>query len=310
MSFVLPEFDPVTLLAMVGPLLGTMRLLGPLGGGPSAPPDPELDLDDPETNYNAMLKIRGDISGKDFFFGFPGEAWAVVPQEGFFRLFKTFGLGSGRYEEVEEGWRILNREILLYLDPDTGEILDTWNNPFLGGREVEVFHIANDPVNGVFPRTGDSVLAPPYPYVAAGDSIAFRWDFYIYRPAKMNRKDYPLYSYGDMDQHAELWGIQGRRSDVLNPDITSGECTLSWSRVDGWRPFMEMGNLPGYMTFHNQCVKLMGGVTDLPRYILDYVEKNYPDYLEAPKEWKPEFISAAGEFKKMIDARAQKAGEE
>ena len=29
-------------------------------------PDPELDLDDPDTNFNAMLKIRGDIAEKDF----------------------------------------------------------------------------------------------------------------------------------------------------------------------------------------------------------------------------------------------------
>ena len=31
-------------------------------------PDPELDLDDPDVNFNAMLKIRGDIAEQDFFF--------------------------------------------------------------------------------------------------------------------------------------------------------------------------------------------------------------------------------------------------
>jgi hypothetical protein len=281
-----------------------MRMLGPLNGGPAAPPDPELNLDDPETNYMAMLKIRGDLSGKDFIFAFPGEAWGSVPGEGYRRLFKTFGIGAGRIEEVPEGWRIYNREVLYYLDLETGKVMDQWQNPFLAGRKVDVFHIANDPVNGVFKREGSSVLAPPYPYIAYGDCIAFRWDFYIYRPSHMTRAEYPLYSAGDMDQHAELWGIQGRRSDVLNPDITSGECTLSWSRIAQWLPFMEMGNIPGSMIFHSACIKLRGGVSELPRYMLDYTEKHYPKYLEAPTEWNgPVMTSAAGEFKKMIDSK-------
>jgi len=281
-----------------------MRMLGPLGGGQATPRDPELDLDDPETNYMAMLKIRGDLSGKDFIFAFPGEAWAAIPQEGYHRVFKTFGIGTGRIEEVPEGWRIYNREVLYYMDPDTGEVINEWSNPCLGGKKIEVFDVANDPGNGGFSRQGGSVLSPPYPYIAYGDCIAFRWDFYIFRPADLSRKDYPVYSAGDMDQHAELWGIQGRRSDVLNPDITSGQCTLSWTRIANWLPFMEMGNSPGSMVFHSQCIKLMGGPEELPRYMLDYTEKHYPKYLEAPTEWNgPQMTSAAGEFKKVIDAR-------
>ena len=79
----------------------TMRMLGIPGG--NDPADDGLDLDDLETNFMTMLKIRGDISGKDFFFAFPGEAWAMVPQQQNYRAFKTFGIGAGRIEEVF-GW--------------------------------------------------------------------------------------------------------------------------------------------------------------------------------------------------------------
>ena len=68
--------------------------------------DPRLDLDNPETNYRAMLKLRADIAAKDCLFAFPGEAWAMVPQERNYRCFKTFGIGASRIEEVAEGWRI------------------------------------------------------------------------------------------------------------------------------------------------------------------------------------------------------------
>ena len=100
--------------------------------------DPELDLDDPQTKFMAMMKLRGDLAEADVFFAFPGEAWAMVPQERNYRCFRTFGLGAARLEKVAEGYRIYSREVLYYQDPDSGEILSTWRNPFLADREVEV----------------------------------------------------------------------------------------------------------------------------------------------------------------------------
>ena len=266
--------------------------------------DPLLDLDDPETNFMAMMKVRADLAEEDFFFAFPGQAWAMVPQEQNYRCFRTFGFGAGRIEKVDEGFRIYSREVLYYQDPDTGEILSEWSNPFLGGRKVEVVHIANDPVNGIFSLEGMGPLSAPYPYVSYGDDIVFQWNFFIFKPAAMTRAEYPLYSSGDMDQHAELWGIAGKKSEIVNPDITSASCTMSWGRVADWLPFMEMGNSPGKMVFHSHSVKLMNGPSDLPRVILDYTEKNFPKYLSAPTEWNgPQMTSSAGEFKKRVDAR-------
>ncbi len=274
----------------------------------SIPRDKALDLEDPETNFMAMLKLRADLSEKDCMFAFPGEAWVMLPQEGNRRLFKTFGIGASRIEEVEEGWRIFSREVLYYIDPESGEIMQTWKNPWLNDREVEVFHIANDPVNGVFARQGNPVLSPPYPYVAYGDDVVFQWNFFIFKPAELTRSEYPMYSSGDKDQHAELWGIKGRKSEILNPDISSASCVMSWTRIADWLPWMQMGNNPGTMAFHSHSMKLMNGPSDLPRYILDYTEKNFPKYLEAPKEWLgPVMTSSAGEFKKVIDARSGKA---
>ena len=271
------------------------------------PKDPRLDLDDPATNLRALMKLRADLSGKDCLFAFPGEAWAMVPQEQNYRCFKTFGIGASRIEEVEEGWRLYSREVLYYIDPDSGEILEEWSNPFLGGRKVEVMHIANDPVNGVFRLKGPPFLSPPFPYVSYGDDIVFQWNFYIFKPAVLTRAEYPLYSSGDIDQHAELWGLKGRKSEILDPNITSASCVTSWSRVADWLPFMEMGANPGKMVFHSHTMKLMNGIDDLPRYILDYTEKNYPKYLEAPKEWLgPVMTSSFSEFKKHIDAKRAK----
>jgi hypothetical protein len=285
----------------------TVRVLA--ASGLTTEKDPDLDLDDPETNFMAMMKIRGDLAEKDFYFAFPGEAWAMPHQEKPVKCFRTFGLGAGRLEKVPEGYRIYSREVLYYLDATTGEIIEEWSNPWLDGKKVEVFHINNDPVNGVFAQGGIPMLAPPYPYVSYGDDIAFQWNFFIFHPAAMSRAEYPLFSSGDQDQHAELWGIMGKKSEVLNPDITSASSVMSWSRVCDWLPWMEMGANPSKMVFHSHSVKLMNGPTDLPREILDYTEKNFPKYLSAPTEWNgPQMTASAGEFKKIIDARRGEGG--
>jgi hypothetical protein len=273
------------------------------------PKDSALDLDDPETNLRALLKLRGDLSGKDFFFAFPGQAWAMIPQERVHKCFRTFGFGSGRLEPVDGGFRIYSREVLFYLDPVTGEILQEWSNPFLGGRKVRVVHIANDPVNGVFSVNAPGPLAPPYPYVSVGDNVVFQWNFFIQKPAELTRAEYPLYSSGNIDQHAELWGLTGRKSEILDESTTSAYCTMSWTRVSDWLPFMEMGNAPGKMVFHSHSMKLMDGPSELPRPILEHIEKHYAKYLTAPTEWNgPQMTSSAGEFKKLIDAERAKQG--
>lgn len=54
--------------------------------------------------------------------------------------------------KVEEGkLKVTGRELTYYLDPVTGEKLNTWNNPWTGENDLPVVHIANDPVQMALP---------------------------------------------------------------------------------------------------------------------------------------------------------------
>ena len=304
MSFLFPELCPDRRQVM-GAGVGALSALA-LGSAAAAQGDnaQTWTLDDPATNLLTLLKFRADTSGADVLAAFPGEAWSMVPEEGNRRLFKTFGIGSSHIEERPEGWRVYHREVLYYLDPETGEIVNEWYNPWLE-RKIEVIPIVNDPVNGTFLREGTGVLAAPYPYVAYGDDIIFQWNFFLFHKSVLTREEYPLYSQSNYQQHAELWGVQGRRSQAMDPNVTSASSTTSWSRVAPWMPWLEMGNRPGIVVYHSHSYKVTGGPGDLPPKILAYTEKNYPDYLTSPKEW----VDPSGNqssyvgFKKIIDAR-------
>lgn len=262
-----------------------------------------LDLDSPQGNLTALLKLQADISGADVISGFPGEVWGWVPGKGNTLLFRSYGIGASHVEEVADGWRFYHRELLYYTDPQTGEILEEWENPYTGKR-VEVMHILNDPVHRFYALEMGR-FSFPWPYNVVGDDLVFRISVFSFRDSVMPRIDYPLHSNNDMYQAAELWTMNGRVSEVMNPDITSASCVTAWSRVGQWLPFMEMGDAEGVMVYHSDSYKFLEGVSQIPRQYREYTEKNHPKYLESPREWQSLALneSQMTVSKRKIDAR-------
>jgi Protein of unknown function (DUF1838) len=262
-----------------------------------------LDLDAPEDNLKALIKLQADLSGADVISGFPGEVWGWVPGEGNTLLFRSYGIGASHVERVDNGWRFYHREVLYYLDPQSGEILKTWFNPQTGQR-VEVMHILNDPVHRFYAISGGP-FAAPFPYIIHDDDLMFRISVFSFRDSPLTRAEYPVHAAHDKYQAAELWTMNGRISEVMNPDVTSASCVTAWARIGQWLPFMEMGNRPGIMVYHSTSYKLLGGIAELPPAIRAHTEKNHPEYLESPREWQDLSLnqSQMTESKKAIDAR-------
>jgi hypothetical protein len=296
--------------AVSGLALGGAGLLGTgLAGGAAASGHVQsLDLDDPADNCTAVLKMQADISGADAMGGFPGEVWAWVPGESNLHLFNTYGVGVSHveFDEAANGWKFYHREALLYLDRETGDVIDHWYNPFTQ-RNVEVLQILNDHVSRFYALDGGP-FPFPWTYEVHGDSLVFRISVFRLEDNPLTRKDYPRHSQGDYYQTGELWGMIGRLSEVMNPDVTSASCVTSWSRISGWLPFMEMGARPGQIIYHSHSYKLRDGAAELPVKVRDWLEKNAPEYFESPREWTTpqQRIGVWGYSKNLIDERRAK----
>ena len=245
-----------------------------------------VDFMDPKTNLLTLLKLQADLSGKDIISGFPGEAWVWMNGQGNTKVFKTYGIGTSRLEDMGDGtWRFYHREVLYYCDPKTGEVINEWTNPFTNKR-VEVLHILNDPVNRIYKLKG-GMMDPPFQHQIVGDRIVFQLD--VLRSTEKNpitRAEYPLQSQQDLYQSGELWAISGSVKEVSDPKVSSAENHTAWARVGMWLPFMEMADRQGVMIYHSQSFKFTKGASQLPKAIREYTEKNYPQYLEAPKVWE------------------------
>ena len=53
-----------------------------------------------------------------------GSVWASVPGEGHWRLFDYDCYSAARFEAMDGGYRMLNRETGIYRATHTGEVLD------------------------------------------------------------------------------------------------------------------------------------------------------------------------------------------
>ncbi|RLA27476.1 MAG: hypothetical protein DRR11_18180, partial [Gammaproteobacteria bacterium] len=103
-------------------------------------------------SVQAFRRIQCSVEdGKAALYGWTGKAYSRVPGEPDRLLFTVDGMNIRQCGTVNDpdkgtGFRLVSKEILLYRDPVTGEVLDTWQNPWTD-ETVQVLHVANDPVN-------------------------------------------------------------------------------------------------------------------------------------------------------------------
>ncbi|MDX2223153.1 MAG: DUF1838 family protein [Rhodospirillaceae bacterium] len=261
------------------------------------------------------------IQGETIVYWWKGSAYARVPGERDSHLFDVEGMNirqCANYQDDKRGhgFRSVSREILLYKDPQTGEVLRTWKNPWTG-EEVEVIHVANDPVNMRRPM-----------YAIGADGKPHTADLRIVGQRAFTGGEAPLFYKnplaGDYQEYVgnDYQAMEALNSYVYTDDLLDGskakleKYTLSWARFSGWLPWMKMGGRTGMMIFTT-----VGGRVDnfaaLPDPIRTEIETNYPLYKEPPPldDARPNETSWTY-FKKIIDAKraaapsgAAKAGE-
>jgi len=250
----------------------------------------------------------GTLEDEQVRFGiFEGRAYSRIPGEKDRHIFNVLGVNTrqcGTVEDAERGngFRSVSREVMLYLDPETNEVLDTWENPFTG-EPVEVVHVANDPVNMRAPRflmgaDGEPITSTLRRY---GDIAMTSFEVPLYYDNPLG-SEYQGYIGGHY--HAmEIFNTTYIADEILNAQRL-GRSYISWSRIAQWLPWMEMGSKPGLMV-----VNATGFSTwnrdDIPEPLMTVLRERYPQYLAPPPvdDDRPNETSWTV-FRKRIETRA------
>jgi hypothetical protein len=272
---------------------------------------PKLDPNKPEDALKMDRKITSSlVDGEDAVYWWWGNVYSRVPGEKDRLLFtyqamnvrssKTFQDSTKGY-----GYRHVSRELLFYMDPQTKQVLKKWTNPFTG-KEVDVMHVNNDPVNGREPNyakseRGDFKLRGQF----VGDKYLQLSEVPLFytNPLAGEYQDFV----GGTYQAIEIFNFAANAEEMMNPDNTRvSDVAIAWTRVSKWLPWMEMGDKSGYVIFSGVGRKLKSW-DELPDVVKTEIKTNYPAYVTAPplEDTRPNETSWTV-FKKLIDAKKPK----
>ncbi len=276
--------------------------MGSVAGKGPAIEGPYLDLRTGRGNQIAFARIQGDLDfGRQKFFWFKGYVNAVQPGKRIVDLVGAQGFGAIRLNRRPDGViERLCREIVLYTDLKSGEVLQEWRNA-LTDETVRVVHVDNDPFNYLieeyFPLPpqfgGLNKETPPrvpfvLPWYQHGDWLEMEIHIHLAYPSALQPDKWPRESAGPTAQVSEYFAHHIRAGDMQNPKLTTLDYRGTWNRVTPWLPWMLMGQAPGCCLYN--C--FMGTTANLdeifPRPLLDYAEKNYAKYFTAPEKWTGE----------------------
>lgn len=246
-----------------------------------------IDLKDPEDIIRANRMIQcSTVDGEAVRYMWQGMMYMRRQGEPDRRLFKVTGTNVRQCSALDggkkgTGYRMTSREIMLYQDPKTGEVLDMWENP-VTGESVKVIHVINDPVNGrpSFPFDDEGKPAARW----YGDDQDGRWFLNVTVPLFYHNElsgEYQPYV-GGVYHNTEMFNFSGDLADFDKRGATTVPATVGWVRMGQYLPWMRMQGREGLLYVHAYGLKLLGGFDDLPPVLKDFITNEQPKYKVPP----------------------------
>ena len=247
------------------------------------------DRIDPATPEGAIAierKIHCSlVDNKPVLYSWEGEVFSRRMGEPDKKLFRVSGMNIRQCVTIDggrrgKGYRLVSREIMLYLDPVSGKLLNRWRNPFTG-HDVTVFPVQNDPVNGrpAFPYGKNG--KPQAKWHGRSDSGSWFLSFTIplfYQ--NILQGQYQKYV-GGAYHATEMFNFMGEINDLTDSGKDTAQVKIGWVRLSAWLPWMEMQGREGMLYTHASGQKI-SGFAALPAVLKEYINRKAPLYKTPP----------------------------
>jgi hypothetical protein len=261
----------------------------------------KVDFKNPIWNRDAWSRIQGDLNPDNQKYStVRGVILGVKPGQAVKELCGFDVFLATRLVPLADGTiRRLNKEVIFYTNPRTGEIIDKWTNPWTG-EVVDVVQVMNDPFNYTISeylilapedfKSADPEKAKPrkipliFPWHEFGpDYLSLSTDMHLLYPNSLDPKKFVRESSGKMVQVTEMMRYNVKRADLENPKLTSVLYSGTWARITPWLPWMLMGQELGHVVYNGA---MFGGPSQdiISPQALAYAKKHCPEMLNAPTE--------------------------
>lgn len=311
-------------LGAAGALVASPALAKIRTDDPATIKGPFLDLNSPEGNRDAWARLLGNTDMKSTKYGWAqGIVQGVMPGEAVRDICGFTMLSCAKLLPLEGepgSYRKVLREIGLYTDLASGEIIEEMINPYLNER-VKVVPITNDPFNHTItpyrpapPSYGGLNRAAPKPeplmmnWTRRGPTLNLFSHINLFYPSALQPSKWPRENGNPFNQVTETFLYQINWADMQNRKKTSVEYVGTWSRTTPWLPWWLMGPTPGHAVY-NTFMGAYDDINRIDRKTLDYVEKNFPIYMKAPDKWEEPSLSSLEWYARTQTPAAVPAGQ-
>jgi len=284
-----------------------------LGGAPAqaAGVSTPLDFSTARDNVYGFVKAYASLSETPVFGAFEGVQYAIVGKERARPLFRFVGFGNLQGRMNADGTaNIRSKEVAYFLDLQTGEVIDSWENPWTGER-VKVLpfynahsskHVSLDMPTYLMGTKKEATLMneadakaaaggkPPFviPWRRIGDQYMFEWDYAHEYTNPVTPEGWPKASTGtriNPSEHFVFYVPVAALEDrsVVNPPLYSG-----FTRQGPWWPWMMMGQsgVDGVLMGRMHSHRITGGLDEINPAVLKRVRRDRPDMLEPMTSWE------------------------
>ena len=222
-----------------------------------------------------LVRTRCSTDGSNVYTQWFGSVYAFVPQERQKKLFSIIGMNVARCLQNQQGqWFLTSRELNFYLDPQTNQVLNHWENPWTE-EVVPVVHVANNPVQ--------NSLEGEYPVFVDGNNVTFSLDIPLTYPNVLADPKFQDYSPEPLYQAGEFFKFTVPVSEVTNSSTTTVPLVAStWTRLGPWLPWMKMKGKPGQLVY-SANVRKFQDFEELSPLLRQVIQSRLPMYQEAPR---------------------------
>src|SRR6476469_3246710 len=226
-----------------------------------------------------FVKMRYSSDGRTPYFEATGAMYAQpLDQDQPIHLFDFLGVDISRciQDPATSRWTLLSRKFTLYLDPQSGEMLRQWQNPWTG-ETLHVIHRSYDYQEFQIPPKVPAFLGSEVSFVSLDlnlklpNNLASNPKFADYSPEPFVQSS---------DSYKFIFPTRLLQDEVTDPSCDRA-VTLSYYRMGPWEPWMKMKGKPGFLVLNYTGTKT-DVFAELHPALKTQIEQRLPLYREAP----------------------------
>jgi len=244
-----------------------------------------FDLSKPEDNVKVFAKVAGSLDDRTTYLQYYGEIFSAVPNQVQTRILRLKGIAKSRWQNTGESTFFRrNYDFGLFCDPETDEILETFQNPFTCKSNVPL-HYKSGPLESTVSPIRSNGQPYVLPWRITGDQLSITETSYGERENYLSPDTWPKASTGPRFYFNTSSTYIADIDDVANPEFMSVNADHIWTFLTPFPAWMLLGDLPGFALWRWVARKIIDS-TELDPVIVSGIEQRVPNFFADERPWK------------------------